>query len=97
MLCRCDECSRPEPEALVWVMVVATGLCLADGLYIDKFATIATFGEHYSAVDEGIDSVILAKANVQARMVNRATLTLDDVTGLASLATKNLNTESLAF
>ncbi len=79
------------------MVVAGRRLCLAYRLYVDKLATIATFGEHYNAIYEGIDSVILAKTNVETRVVNRATLTLDDVTGFASLATKNLHTESLAF
>ena len=73
-------------------MVGSTGLCLAYRFYIDKLATIATLGEHYDAINEGIDRVILAETYIQSRMVGGATLTLDDVACLGKLTTKNLDT-----
>lgn len=64
---------------------------------VDKLTAIATFGESYHAVDEGVDCVVLAKSDVEAGMMYGATLALDDIAGLASLAAKDFNTESLAF
>ena len=72
-------------------------LCLGDGHNVDELATLATFGEHNDAVDEGIDCVVLAEAYVQTRVMHGAALTFDDVAGFACLTTKNLDTESLAF
>ena len=41
--------------------------------------------------------MILTKTNVETGVVYGATLTLDDVAGLARLAAKDFHTESLAF
>lgn len=87
----------PACDGGMVVKTLVRALCLAYGFYVDEFATIATFGEHYCAVDEGIDCVVFAQANVKAGVVYCATLTFDDVAGFGKLATKNLYTESLAF
>ncbi len=71
-------------------------LCL-NRLYVDEPTSVAAFGEDNCAVDKSIDRVVFAHANVQARMVNGATLTFDDVAGLGKLTTENLDSESFAF
>mgnify|MGYP004448535399 CR=1 FL=1 len=53
--------------------------------------------EFYYAVYESIESVVFAHADVEAGMVNGATLTLDDVAGFSKLAAKNFHSESFAF
>ncbi len=80
----------------LWFYVLA-GLCFTQGGYIDKLAAFTTFGEHNHAVDEGVDCVVFAEAHVETRMVDGATLALDDIAGLALLATEDFHTESLAF
>lgn len=50
---------------------------------VDKLAAVATFGESYYTIDEGIDCVVLAKSDVEAGMMYGATLALDDIAGLA--------------
>ncbi len=85
--------SRPGPYFFVEVI----SLCFAHGGYIDKLATVTTFGEHHDAVDEGIDGVILTQTYVQTGMVYGATLALDDVTGFGKLTAKDFHTKSLAF
>lgn len=64
---------------------------------IDKLAAIATFGESNHAVDESVDCVVFAQANIQAGVMYGATLALDDIACFARLTAKDLNTESLAF
>ena len=63
-------------------------LCLAYRGYVDEFATVAAFGEHNDAVDEGIDCVVFAETYVKAGVVLSATLALDYVACLAVLATE---------
>ena len=79
----------------MWVEV--GGLCLSHGSHVDEATAVATFGEEDGAVYESVEGVILADANVKTGMVNGATLTLQDVAGLAELAAKDLNSESFAF
>jgi hypothetical protein len=67
------------------------------GSHIDEATTIAAFSEDHHAVDKSINSVILTHAYIKTGMVDSATLALDDVAGLASLATKNLHAETFAF
>jgi len=73
------------------------GYASPTGFTLINLLTIATFGEHYSAVDEGIDGVVLAQAHVETGVVHCATLALDDVAGLGKLATEDFHAESLAF
>ena len=53
------------------------------GLHVDELAACLTGGEHYYAVDEGEESVVLTHAYVETGVVLSATLTLDDVAGFA--------------
>lgn len=71
-------------------------LCLK-GHYIDILAAFLTGREHHDTVDEGIQRVVLAHAYIATRMVSRAALTLDDVTGYAAAAAGDLNAEAFAF
>jgi hypothetical protein len=52
--------------------------------------------EFNDTIYEGKQGVVLAHAYIQAGVVNRATLTDNDVTGLCSLSTINLNAEAFA-
>ena len=71
-------------------------LCLGR-LHVDELAAFFAFGKYDNSVDKSEDGMILTHANVKAGMVNRATLTLDDVACFAVLTTENLYTESFAF
>lgn len=73
------------------------GLCFALGLYVDEVAAFFALSEHYSAVNESVEGVVLTHAYVEARVVNCTTLTFDNVACLGELTTKNLHTESFAF
>ena len=53
--------------------------------------------EHYSAVNKGIKSVVLAHTYISTRVVNCTTLALDDVTCFCERATENFNAKSFAF
>lgn len=66
-------------------------------LYVDELTAILAFGEHYHAVDERVDGVILAQTYIETGMMHGAALTLNDVAGFSKLTAKNLNTQSLAF
>ncbi len=72
------------------VGIETSGLCFGyfnrDGVDADEFASAFTFGESNGAVDEGVERMVFAHADVQAGMVNSATLTFDDVTGFSILA-----------
>ena len=74
-------------------------LCFSnyDRSHVDKLAAAFTFGESYSAINEGVKSVIFAHANVQTGMVNCATLTFDDVACFCKLATEYFDAESFAL
>lgn len=65
--------------------------------YVDEPTAILTLGKHHYTINQSVDSVILAHTHVFTRVVNCATLTLDNVAGLCILTAKNLNTESFAF
>ena len=82
---------------LLNVILLTRSLCFANGGNVDKLASVATGCEHHCAVDKGIESMILAKAYIKTRMVNGATLALEDVTGFGKLAAKDFNAESFAF
>ena len=64
---------------------------------VDELASTLTSSELYSTVNQSVDCVVFAHTNVEAGMVNSATLTLDDVACFATLTAENLNTESFAF
>ena len=66
-------------------------------LNVDELAAFFAFSEDNYTIDKGENSMVLTHANVQTRVVNCATLTLDDVTGFAVLTTENLYSESFAF
>ena len=66
-------------------------LCLGYGSHVDEPAAVATFGKYNSAVDEGIQSVVLADAYIQARVVDCAALTLEDIACFSVLAAENFD------
>ena len=65
--------------------------------YIDELTAFLTGREDNDAVDEGEQGVVLAHADVEARVVLSAALTLDDVAGFAVGATEDLHAEAFAF
>ncbi len=76
--------------------VSCLSLCFG-GLDVDELAAFLAFSEDNNTVNEGVDCVVLAHANVQTGVVNGAALALEDVTGFAVLTTENLYSESFAF
>ena len=64
--------------------------------HVDVGVTSAVL-ELYSAVNQSIEGVILAHANIHAGTMLSTALTADDVTGLGKLTTKNLHAEAFAF
>ena len=70
---------------------VYVGTCLLGGDDADERAVLTAFVELHDAVDEGVEGVILAHADVLAGVVDRAALTDDDVAGDALLTAENLN------
>ena len=64
--------------------------------HVDVGVTSAVL-ELYSAVNQSIQSVVLAHANINAGTMLSSALTADDVTGLGKLTTKNLHAEAFAF
>jgi len=79
------------------VMKMGGTLLSLCGSHIDEATSVAALGEEHRAVNESVDSVILAHAYILARVVHCTALTLDDVTCLASLTAKNLDAETFAF
>ena len=72
--------------------------CLSlSGSNVDKLTSFLAFSEHYYAIDESVDGVVLAHTYVKTGMVLSTALTLDDVAGFAALTTENLHSESFAF
>ena len=71
-------------------------LLLGSLVHVDVDVTSAVL-ELYSAVNQSIEGVVLAHANVHAGTVLGSALTADDVTGLGKLTTKNLHAEAFAF
>ena len=71
-------------------------LCLSDGFYGHRATVETSLLEGDDAVNEGIEGVVAAHADVLAGIVLRATLAHDDVASYALLTTKNLHTESLS-
>lgn len=98
-----DKNNAGEPATFACSPVFVGKMCLFSlrlcfgRLDVDEFAAFFAFCEDNNTVDEGEESVILAHANVETRVVYGATLTLDDVTGFAMLTTENLYSESFAF
>ena len=64
--------------------------------HVDVGVTSAVL-ELYSTVNQSIQSVVLAHANVLTGTMLGTALTADDVTGLGKLTTKNLHAEAFAF
>ena len=64
--------------------------------HVDVDVTSAVL-ELYGTVNQSIQSVILAHANIHAGTMLGTALTADDVTGLGKLTTKNLDAEAFAF
>ena len=75
-------------------------LCFCSCFYrcnVDVCTTVLASCEYYSTVCKSVQCVVFANTNVLACMVYSTALTLDDVTSLCKLTTKNLYSESLAF
>lgn len=66
-------------------------------LHVDELTSFLTGGEYYNAVNKGEKGVILAHTDIEAWMVDCATLTLEDVSSLTVRTTKNLHSKSFAF
>ena len=64
---------------------------LLGGNNADVAAVLAAFVEFHHAVDESVERVVLAHADVLAGVVGCAALADDDVAGDAFLTAKNLN------
>ena len=64
--------------------------------HVDVGVTSAVL-ELYSTVNQSIQSVVLAHANIHAGTMLSTALTADDVTSLGKLTTKNLHAEAFAF
>ena len=73
------------------------GVCggLGLGLNRNNAAVALTALEHHHTVGEGEERVVAAHTYVFAGIVDRAALANDDVAGDASLATPDLNTQTL--
>ena len=72
-------------------------LCVSlscNSLYRHCASVETTTLEHYNAIDECIECVILADANILARVVLCAALTYDNVASLYLLTTEMLKSES---
>lgn len=72
-------------------------LCFSDRLNVDVFTSFLTNGEHYSAIDKSVNSVVLTNADIFAGVVLSATLTFDNVACLGELSAEELEAESFAF
>ena len=64
--------------------------------HVDVDVTSAVL-ELYGTVNQSIEGVVLAHANVYAGTMLSTALTADDVTGFGKLTTKNLHAEAFAF
>jgi hypothetical protein len=64
---------------------------------VHVFATKLAISERNRAVGESKEGVILAHADVAARVPLRAALTNDDVSGARGLAAEELYAQALAF
>ena len=73
------------------------GVCGGLGLRLNRnnAAVALTALEHHHTVGEGEERVVAAHTYVFAGIVNRAALANDDVAGSASLATPDLNTQTM--
>mgnify|MGYP003300071590 CR=1 FL=1 len=85
-----------KPLFYAWKAALSLCFCLGCGDDGDVASVLLTFLEADGAIDESVESVILAHAHVVTGMVDGASLTNDDVAGLAGLATKNLHAQALA-
>ena len=72
-------------------------LCFSLGLYVDETTPFFALAEYHCAVNKCVQSVVLAHAYVEARVVHCAALTFDDVACFGVLTAKNLHSESFAF
>lgn len=70
--------------------------CILDGENGNVGFVVFPAAEFNDTIYEGKQGVVLAHAYIQAGIVNRATLADNDVTGLCSLSTINLNAEAFA-
>ena len=83
------------------VGIETSGLCFGyfnrDGVDADEFASAFTFGESNGAVDEGVERMVFAHADVQAGVMYGAALTFDDITCFCELAAENFDAQTFAF
>ena len=84
-----------------FLLVCVGRLCFSNfyhnGHNVDELASALTFCEGYSAVDEGIESVVFAHAYILSGVVNCAALTFDDVACFSILTTEYFDAESFAL
>ena len=78
---------------MLWFCVLPEGLSarLFGGDDADVAAVFAAFVEFHHTVDQGVERVVFAHADVLAGVVGGAALTHDDVAGDALLTAKYLN------
>ena len=67
------------------------------GSDVDEFTSAFAFGKDDSSVNQGIDCVVFAHADILSGMVDCAALAFDDVTCFCKLATEYFDAESFAF
>ena len=67
------------------------------GSYVDETTAVFAFSEENCTVNESVECVVLAHANILTGVVNCTTLTFEDVTCFSVLTAKNLNAESFAL
>lgn len=92
--CRClgtRFVSLPDPADRI------PGVSVLMRLDVDEFTTFLTGGEYHHAINESEQSVILAHTYIETGMMLGATLTLQDIAGLAVRPTEDFNTKSFAF
>lgn len=72
-------------------------LCLFGRNDGDERTVVFLLAEGNNTVYQSEQGVVLTNTDVFARMVNRTTLTDQDVAGNAAFSTENLNAQSFAF
>ena len=84
-------------KRVVLLFRTGRGVCGGLGLRLNRnnAAVALTALEHHHTVGEGEERVVAAHTYVFAGIVDRAALANDDVAGDASLATPDLNTQTL--
>ena len=90
-----DFCDRDLVGVTPYRADVLVFFALWSGHYVNVSVTCFVL-ELNGSVNESIEGVVLAHANVSTWTVNSTALTADDVTGFCELPTKKFHSESLA-